>query len=128
MTIDSYLWINLGFAGFIALIFIIGRTRLRAPVRLNLKNNWSKSLDIRNQKSYGISKEAVGESFAGVEVKSLNIIFMYNGHNWDAHEVLGVPAGSRMEVVTRAYEAALSNSAPESKEFLETAYMAICKK
>ncbi len=36
--------------------------------------------------------------------KALNVMFNYNGHSWDAYEVLGVPAGSNFENSFLAFE------------------------
>lgn len=60
-----------------------------------------------------------------VESRSLNVFFNYNGHTWDAYEVLGLPAGSSMDKVFAAYKKALESVTPESKHFIETAYQAI---
>ncbi|MGZ3744414.1 MAG: hypothetical protein ACXVB1_04295 [Pseudobdellovibrionaceae bacterium] len=60
--------------------------------------------------------------------KELNILFNYNGHTWDAYEVLGLPAGSSLVEVTKAYQQMLKEAAPESQEFLETAFKTILSK
>ena len=60
--------------------------------------------------------------------KILNVMFNYNGHSWDAYEVLGVPAGANITMVTEAYHTAVRRSDKESVEFLETAYKAILQK
>lgn len=60
--------------------------------------------------------------------KDLNVLFNYNGHSWDAYEVLGVPAGENIVEVTRAYQELVKNSSPESQEFLETAFKAVLAK
>lgn len=60
--------------------------------------------------------------------KSLNVIFNYNGHSWDAYEVLGVPAGANIRIVTEAYQVAIRRCEKESVDFLETAYKAILNK
>jgi len=65
---------------------------------------------------------------SGGEPKELNVLFNYNGHTWDAYEVLGVPAGADLVMVTQAYQAMLKQAAAESHEFLETAYRAILDK
>lgn len=61
--------------------------------------------------------------------RSINIIFAYNGHEWDAYEVLGIPAGSSLETVKQAYEKMLSKiqlrEGKKSKVFFDTAYQAI---
>lgn len=68
--------------------------------------------------------EPLGDSKAG---KNLNCFFMYNGHDWDAYLVLGVPAGSTLPAVTQAYQDLIKKSDPNSYEFFEAAYQAILK-
>lgn len=60
--------------------------------------------------------------------KNLNVFFNYNGHTWDAYEVLGVPAGAPLNIVTQYYQRALAGSDKESHPFLQTAYQAILAK
>jgi hypothetical protein len=58
--------------------------------------------------------------------RSLNVLFNYNGHTWDAYEVLGCPAGGSLELAKKSFEEAKRNqSDPQSVEFLETALDAI---
>lgn len=57
--------------------------------------------------------------------KSLNVFFNYNGHSWDAFEVLGLPAGSSIEKVREVYEENLKLVDMDSRSFLECAYKAI---
>lgn len=56
--------------------------------------------------------------------KILNILFQYNGETWDAYEVLGIPAGSAVDVAKKAFE---DNSQvnPDSRPFLKAAYEAV---
>lgn len=55
----------------------------------------------------------------------MNVMFNYNGHSWDAHEVLGVKPGASMKEITAAYQTALQRTQPESHAFLEIAYKSI---
>lgn len=57
--------------------------------------------------------------------KNLNILFNYNGHTWDAYEVLGVPAGASLELVTQAYQREIAKQDPTSHPFLQAAYQSI---
>ncbi len=58
--------------------------------------------------------------------RSLTILFMYNGHSFEAYETLGLPAGSSLEASEKAYkEIALSGK--ESQEFLRAAIESIRK-
>jgi len=54
--------------------------------------------------------------------KTLNVLFMYNGHTWDAYEILGLPAGAPLTAVTEAYQKMQKTMSPESREFMDTAY------
>jgi hypothetical protein len=125
MSSQSFLWINVGLAIAMAGLFVIGRSRIRAPARLHLRPSFSKynpKIPPEAVLSEEISKVSGDE---GLGIKNLNVMFMYNGHSWDAFEVLGIPAGSKMPAVQAAYELALRHSKPESHPFLETAYKSI---
>lgn len=60
--------------------------------------------------------------------KHLNVIFTYNGHEWDAYEVLGLPAGSSPQSVDEAYQKMRATVADDSKHFIDAAYRAIQQK
>lgn len=57
--------------------------------------------------------------------RSLNVVFNYNGHSWDAYEVLGLPAGSGRDRVREALAANLAKVDLSSRGFIEAAYRAI---
>lgn len=65
-----------------------------------------------------------GEPTSATE-RPLNVVFNYNGHSWDAFEVLGLPAGSSPERVHQAYEESLGKVDAASKPFMDAAYLAI---
>ncbi len=50
--------------------------------------------------------------------KDLNVMFNYNGHSWDAYEVLDVPAGSSFENCFLAFEKMTRGMDDESKTFM----------
>lgn len=61
------------------------------------------------------------------ESRQLNVFFNWNGHTWDAFEVLGIPAGANRDLVIRAFHACRAKS-PESTAFLQAAADSILKK
>lgn len=63
----------------------------------------------------------------GPAERDLNVHFNFNGHSWDAYEVLGLPAGASHEKVDAALQDALSRSEIESREFYKMACDAIKK-
>lgn len=71
--------------------------------------------------------EAFMQSSSGVHEKTLNVIFNYNGHSWDAFEVLGLPAGSSKEEARVAFEKMKAGVATESQEFLTAALDSILR-
>ena len=60
--------------------------------------------------------------------EELNVYFMHNGHLWDAHDLMGVPAGSSMEEIEKAYGTIMGKGVEENKEMIQRAYEAICEK
>ncbi len=54
--------------------------------------------------------------------------FVYNGHDWDAFEVLGISPYSSFSEITKVYQQQIKRVEPGKHEFLQTAYMAILKK
>ncbi len=61
------------------------------------------------------------------QARQLNILFLYNGHDWDAHQVLGIPAGTSLSVVTQRYQQLIKSSDAGQIQFFEAAYRAILK-
>ena len=57
--------------------------------------------------------------------RALNIYFNFNGHSWDAYEVLGLPAGSSLEKAKAAFVEATKNTSEASVEFYQVALSAI---
>ncbi len=55
----------------------------------------------------------------------LNVIFQFNGHSFDAFEVLGLPAGSSPDAVEKAYQHLIATTDKDSHEFYIFAYKAI---
>lgn len=55
----------------------------------------------------------------------LHVHFNFNGHSWDAFEVLGIKMGCSIEEIELALAKNLAHSAPDSHEFYNAAYSAI---
>ena len=122
MTSQAFFWVNVGLGLFLVLIFVLGKRGLVAPSQLNLKKNLmgrglvSRGATFRTS-TPGIFHEPMPE-------KSLNIFFVYNGHAFEAYEVLGLPAGANFEVVTRTFSERVSRGG-QDRDFIEAAYLAI---
>lgn len=55
------------------------------------------------------------------------IYFVYNGHEWEAHEVMGLNRESDMHHVTQTYQRILKTADVSTLEFYESAYRALLK-
>ncbi len=122
MSSQAFFWVNVSLGLFLILIFLIGKRGIVAPSKLNLKKGRSgrgivpKGAGFHST-SVDLANEVVGE-------KNLNVLFVYNGHTFDAYEVLGAPAGASLEMVQRFYQEALARKGKDA-DFLEAAYFAI---
>jgi hypothetical protein len=106
---------------FILGIFLWRRTSgVDKPNRLHLKRN-----GLRPNIPANISKETAEFGAVNPGEKNLNVLFMFNGHSWDAHEVLGLPAGAGRQMIEEAYKKAIARVSPDSKDFIEAAYQAL---
>ncbi len=53
--------------------------------------------------------------------------FVYNGHDWDAYEVLGLSPYSSFSEITKVYQQQIKKADAGKHEFLQAAYMTILK-
>lgn len=130
MNSQDFLTLNLIGAGAFLFWYLVSRGGPPRPTRLNMKAKDSapprvNPLPAERDLAEVRSQSVVASSTVQGSAKSLNVIFNYNGHSWDAYEVLGVPAGANIRLVTEAYQTAIRRCEKESVEFLETAYKAI---
>lgn len=143
MNSQDFLTLNLVGAGAFLFWYLVSRGGPQKPTKLNLKAKDSAPPLIdpvpsqpgleplrRQAPQMGSNVRMLHPDLAAntATAKSLNVMFNYNGHSWDAYEVLGVPAGASLKTVTEAYNNALRRCDKESVEFLETAYRSIMNK
>ncbi len=130
MNSQDFLTLNLVGAGAFVFWYLLSRGGAQRPTRLNMKAKDSAPplLDPAPVISGATEPLPQHPDLQGTVTKHLNVMFNYNGHSWDAYEVLGVPAGASIKLVTEAYQTAVRRSDKHSIEFLETAYKAILNK
>lgn len=68
------------------------------------------------------------EGLSTSDERTLDCWFNYNGHLWEAHEVLGLPAGSSREDIEAAYKAQCSEMDPSSRSLVDHALKVLIKK
>lgn len=108
------------------IVMIITVSALAAYMLYRPKRHVSR-LDLRNKLRQTEETSNLSGQVSS-DLRELNIIFQYNGHDFDAYEVLGVPAGSSIDEVRRAHERALKTSDVEAKEMLDMALESVLKK
>lgn len=144
MNSQKLLYINIIIGVLFLLYFLFGRPRPKEPTRLKLKNPDSPEegnssaekpagfvkISQKNQQSgeYNPQVTVLEPEDKSSSQKELAIFFMYNGHDWEAHDVLGVPQGANLKVVTEKYQKLLAENNTQSYDFLEAAYQAILKR
>lgn len=133
MNSQELLTVNAVGAGAFILWYVLARGGGKAPTQLDMTARDSAPPLINKPESFDLVPNVERAPIfhpdrTAVRTKNLNVMFNYNGHSWDAHEVLGVPAGASIKSVTDAYQAELRRCDKASIEFLETAYKAILHK
>ncbi|MES2800872.1 MAG: hypothetical protein V4654_00140 [Bdellovibrionota bacterium] len=123
------LFLNLGFGLLLVLYFVLGRPKAKPPTKLNLraKDSTDKKPQVLEPEGRKTVAVALGVAPTGPREasRSLSVIFMYNGHDWEAHDVLGVPQGASMHDITKVYQELVRKSDARSLQFYEQAYNAI---
>ena len=123
-----------GGAIFFGLLIFLLSGRRHKGMRLRLKGRATARVGEDNENVVHINgaqsraPETSGGQYSHIQPRGerpLNVVFNYNGHSWDAYEVLGLPAGSSPENVEKAYRESLKTVDAGSKSFLEAAYRAI---
>ncbi|MNJ98399.1 hypothetical protein D3C87_161650 [compost metagenome] len=131
MNSQDFLIMNVVGAGAFIFWYLAARGGTKGPTQLNLKASDSEPLVTPAESSPAVQAEGAAAIHAqhpdwgAHRTKTLNVMFNYNGHSWDAYEVLGVPAGANLKLVTESYHDAIRRCDKESVEFLETAYRTI---
>ena len=71
--------------------------------------------------------KSVTPAVESVRAKKEIVYFAYNGHEWEAHEVLGLESGVSLSEATQHYQNLIRKSDPSTFEFYDAAFAAILK-
>jgi hypothetical protein len=96
----------------LVIVWILYNRKTSKPARLNLRAGAKNLPDLMRK-----------TKFSGNE-KNLDCLFMYNGHEFNAYEVLGIPAGSNFKLAEEAF-AHLQNKNDKEHDFYLAALHAI---
>lgn len=120
------------------LYFVFGRSKPLAPTRLDLRKNAKSDAPeiVPEKERVAVAKDVsllakdvtpLATFHSRIEKKGFSVFFMYNGHEWEAFEVLGLPKGCDVKATTSQYQNLIKTSDPSMFEFFEQAYSAILK-
>lgn len=138
MNSQQFYLFNLIIFIILLLYFWFGRPKSKVTLKLNLRDQDQNDESILTEKRpenenlrLKLAKE-VNETTqltksAPMLSQKKSVFFIYNGHEWDAYEVLGVPKGSTLPIVTSQYQNLIKTSDPSTFEFFEAAYTTILK-
>ena len=109
------------------LLLIFRRPRHRGGLRLRLRGRRVTGPDPRlaGARHAAAVVDAMADTDTSPIERPLNVVFQFNGETWDAYEVLGLPAGSSLEMVRAAYREATEAVDQSSRPFVDAAYFAI---
>lgn len=125
-NIENFLGLNAVFVILMLLYFWGARDGSLKPSRLKFsKSNDGATNKNKSSQRNTITKDLSIDSDQTNGERVLNVIFNYNGHSWDAYEVLGIPAGMDVDGARQAYERIISQCDKSSQSFYETAFLAI---
>lgn len=102
----------------------------RSPSRLKLREKNSEDKGNSRLESESESESATATAprvseVPGREERQLTVMFQFNGHDFEAYEVLGLAAGSSPASVEEAYQKILVTTSPDSLEIYRIAYECI---
>lgn len=116
--IQIFLYFN-GFVVLLLVVYMLFWRARSAPSRLKLSATTSKRTMPMPQ------RPAVEAQTPKPKERQLNVYFQFNGHDFDAHEVLGVVAGSSLASIEKTFRTLLSSSPEDTHEFYRKAFEAV---
>lgn len=110
--------------GIILLLLVVYILKKRPKSRFRLRMTRLRGSLAPETGDGGVASGRRASDAPPTKEKNLNPLFNYNGHTWDAYEVLGLPAGSPINRAEQAFNDCVSKQ-ESSRDFLEAALMAI---
>lgn len=141
MNSQQLLFINILLFAALVLYFVLGRSKHRQRTILDLRKRPDATdapasavktevlSDVKDElKLTEVQKPPVAQPDIPQKVKSLKgVYFAFNGHEWNAYEVLGCHDGDDIEQITRQYQNLVKTSDVSTLDFYEAAYSAILR-
>jgi hypothetical protein len=123
-SLENFLGINGIFVILLLLFFWSSRNSSLKPSKLTFAKGSNQSEPKMSQTTTN-TKDLALDADENIGERVLNIMFVYNGHSWDAFEVLGLPAGSNLATAQVAHERLILHCDKSSRELYDRALNAI---
>lgn len=123
MTTQQFLILNLVVLGFFVFLFFLGKRGSKAPSNLRVTPPPPNAGSANNPIIPPDKKLALG--LPEDKSRAIDSYFIYNGHSWDAYEVLGVSPESPVETIRAAFEKSIQRTDVGSHDFLKSALSTI---
>lgn len=131
MNSQQLLFINLLIVAIVAVFFVAGRLKRKQPARVPqpapVQRNWAPPEAVEILEAAVIEPVPPLAEAPAPKAKRERIYFVYNGHEWDAFEVLGLVSGVGLETATRHYQELIKTSDPSTFEFYDAAFSSFLK-
>lgn len=115
LNLQNFLWIQ-GLLILGGVLFLLWKPKSKKGMRLQLDKTFkTDSSSLANLVEFKEKNSS----------RSLQVFFNYNGHTFEAYEVLGIPAGASLAAVERAFREQRTLADSESRPFLEAAFAAL---
>lgn len=129
LSLGKFLLLNAVILGIIVASYLTIRRRPRSPSKLDLRKKSFSSVQEPPAQESPAQKPSFDESSSQSSaakdetMKQLTCSFDFQGDTWEAHEVLGLPAGSPWEMIHEKYL-----RVGEKNQLIERAYLELKKR
>ncbi len=141
MNSQQLLFINLLIVAIVAVLFLAKRLKHKQPSTATVERIWAPPVNNEILEAAVIEpvppEAEIPPPIAPIDpeatpvpkskTKRERIYFVYNGHEWDAFEVLGLVSGVGLDVATRHYQELIKTSDPSTFEFYDAAFSSFLK-
>lgn len=131
---QQLLIINFIIFATLVLLFVLGRSKHKQNITLELKTQpdpAKKQVEDPQVAVQIVSAQVQNTQTLSRDVtpkKSKEVVyFVFNGHEWEAHEILGVKSGSSIDQITQHYQHLIKTADPSTFEFYDAAFTAILR-
>ena len=134
MNSQQLLIINFIIFATLVLFYVLGRSKHKQNITLDLKTKTDPTKsEVQVPQAAVLSlpthelKTQSGPRDVTPTIQKEVVYFVFNGHEWEAHEILGVKPGSGIDQITQHYQHLIKTADPSTFEIYDAAFTAILR-